>query len=364
MGFNVKILAMSRLIETISDLVSFRTTADNPVEIEKCFDYISDRLGFYPFIVRKFEHQGVSSRVWMTSDTLTPEVVLNAHVDVVPGSAELFQMRSDNGKIYGRGVMDMKFAIACCLETLEAVHSSHRLPSLALMLTSDEERGGTNGVGYLVDEIGFRPKVVIIPDGGANNHIVEEAKGVLHLRVSAQGKSAHASRPWEGDNAINKVVAAAQKAMELYPVPNSEQWKTTLNLGKINGGVQTNQVPDQAEVYLDIRHVSQDRPEKIIEQIKQASPGCQVELLIHANAFKISRDNPYIRKWADLLTGAKPIFIKENGASDGRFFSTVGVPTIVSQPIGGAGHSNDEWCDVKSVQEFNERLKRYLLGLI
>ena len=354
---------MSSLVELTSDLVSYQTTADKPDEIVRCLDAVGRHLDPLPLVVRNFQHNGVLSRVWSTTSTLTPDVFLSAHIDVVPAPPELFQVQVDGDKMFGRGVSDMKFAVACFINSLHTVYqSTRRLPSLALMLTSDEEVGGNNGTGYLVKEVGFRPKVVIVPDGGPDNKLVEEAKGVLHLKVSAQGVSAHASRPWEGNNALNTLITAVGRAQELYPTPARSCWRTTLNIGQIHGGSQTNQVPNLAEARLDVRHIPHDSHDGIIRRVQKAVAPCQVDLLVQADAFKISRDDPYIQRWVSLLNGSRDPFIREHGASDGRFFSALGVPVILSRPASGGIHSNDEFCHIQSLQDFNQRLTRYLLG--
>jgi len=293
---------------------------------------------------------------------LSPRVALNAHIDVVPAPEEMFIMRQQGEKIYGRGVSDMKFAIPLFVASLiDTENQTGRLPSTAIILTADEEIGGGNGVNHLVNDLGYRPKVVIIPDGGDSTHFVKEAKGVLHLKISSAGITAHASTPWEGKNAINQVISACSRVQELYPIPEKDEWVTTLNIGKINGGKQTNQVAGDAEAFVDIRLTANESPDEIIEKVKSKSPGCRVDLVVKADPFSVDESNKNIKRWQS-ITGQTPM--NEAGASDGRYFTAHSIPVIVSKPLGGGEHSPDEWTDIKSLLTFRDYLTQFLVSLI
>ena len=70
------------------------------------------------------------------------------------------------------------------------------------MFTTDEELGGENGVGELLKH-GWSAGLAVIPDGGENWQVESAAKGPLRAEiVCLAGRSAHGSRPWEGENAI------------------------------------------------------------------------------------------------------------------------------------------------------------------
>ncbi len=352
-----------RLVTDIGVLVSHRSIPGNTNGINGCYEAISQQFQCFGFTPVEYNHNGVRSVVWSNDPgNLSPTVVLSAHVDVVPAPDHMFTMTQSGNRIFGRGVSDMKFSIPLFKASLiETENKTHRLPSIAVMLTSDEEVGGANGVNHLVNDIGYRPSVVIIPDGGDPTHFVSEAKGVLHLRVSSTGKSAHASTPWEGINAINKVVIACNSAQKLYPTPESDTWTTTLNIGKINGGKQTNQVPDAAEAFIDIRFTVDKDPNRLISQIQKAAPGCQVDLVVRADAFRIDREDKHIKLWQ---SASGQTLVKEAGASDGRYFTAHGIPVIVSKPLGGGEHSLDEWTNIYSVLEFRDHLTRFLVSLI
>lgn len=356
-----------KLINISSKLISYSTTANNQSAIDNCFQYIEKLLSPYMSITKEYIHNNIKSVIWLTSETKTPDIMLNGHIDVVPAATKMFTQTRDDHKLYGRGVADMKSGIAAFIVAIETISkkSNQNLPSIGIMITSDEESGGQNGVNYLVNTIGYNPKIVIIPDGGKNNHIVENTKGVLHLLISATGKSAHASNLWAGDNAIIKISNAIQNIQKYYPQPKKPIWKTTVNIGQIKGGSQTNQVPDYAQIILDIRYIPKDNPETIKQKIKNICPECQVKQLILAKPFHIDKNNPYIKKWAKLISPKTPlskIMVNEHGASDARYFDSSKTTVILSAPIFGDIHSPNEWIDIKSLVSYTKIIINYVLN--
>src|SRR5262249_3930331 len=154
-----------------------------------------------------FKHQtfeGHPTLVITTKDTMTPDIFLVAHIDVVPAPKSLYQPRIESNKMYGRGAYDMKMAIACYILLLHELKEWLGEKNIGLMLTSDEEIGGMQGVKRLL-EAGYSSKVAFLPDGGFNWNFEEEAKGVLQIKIAARGKSSHSSRPWLGENAIDSL---------------------------------------------------------------------------------------------------------------------------------------------------------------
>lgn len=359
-------MSQTELLKNISELVAFQTTNDNPQEITRCFDYIDEQLGFFPFVKKTIIHNGVESRIWSTVEGKHSKYILNAHIDVVPGSSSLFVMKETTDKILGRGVSDMKYSVAIFIAVLKQIFDENNtLPSLAIILTSDEERGGMNGVGHLVDDLGYSADLVFVPDGGENLKIVEEAKGVVQCSVSTQGKGAHAARLWEGVSAIDELIKVSIFLREKYPFPAQPVWGTTINYGQIHGGSQTNQVADKATLFLDVRYTPDIQPHVIFDQLKVRFPGAELETLVAADAFHIDRNNLYIQRWNELLTGGSDdAFIRENSASDGRYFTAKNMPVIVSKPEGGLIHTEDEWTSITSLMHFSECLRQLLLSHI
>lgn len=364
---------IEKIIQHLARLVEFRTTQDRPDQIGACFQYIRDALNFFPFVENLYTVKNdagvpVKSAVWVTQPTRHPRLMLYCHIDVVPASEQLFKMTLNNGKAIGRGVYDMKFAVATYIEVLRRLASEHgSLPSVGLFLTSDEEIGGQFGTRYLLDNEGYRADVVLMPDGGKHWTIVEEAKGLMYVEIRTRGKTAHASRPWRGDNAIDRLINIAHEIRRVYPISISgEDWTTTVNFSRIVGGTQTalNQVADESTLYLDVRYPFNNSPEDTLRSIVQkfGDPATQMTVSLRKSAFFQDKQNTYVQRWAHIIRQYSPqnIFVREDGTADHHYFSQHGIPTIVSQPIGDFIHTDEEQIDVASLASFADKVSTFI----
>jgi len=204
-----------------------------------------------------------------------PTVALNAHGDVVPpgdgwthdpyGGAEV------DGVMYGRGVAVSKsdFATyAFALLALEAV-ADRLAGTVELHLTCDEETGGGIGPAWILGQGLSRPDLAI--SAGFSHAIVTAHNGVLHLEVTVRGRSAHAAKPDEGADAIEAMTAILQALYierRAYPSRISEIpgiGHPNLTVGLIEGGINTNVVPDRCTIRLDRRMTPEEDP-VVVEQ--------------------------------------------------------------------------------------------------
>ncbi|MBI2644992.1 M20/M25/M40 family metallo-hydrolase [Candidatus Uhrbacteria bacterium] len=348
---------LSELVALIKDLSVIPSTADRPQEILRALDYISDYFKDTGLIEKRYERNGSLSLVISTHDTLSPDIAFLGHIDVVPAPDHLFVPVQEGNILRGRGVCDMKDGIAVMMKILKEYAGKNFPRSLALMITSDEETGGYNGARYLIDEIGYRPGFAFIPDGGsAPEELVLKNKGILQLEICAQGKTAHGSRPWDGENAIEKLISACGAVRTMFAekqVP--DVWQDTINFSIISGGEAINQIPDTASCKMDIRYTENTDRNELIRRIKKEAGECEIVTLTCADSVCISKDSEVVKKYCESvkkITGKEMICIHGNGGNDGRFLTPYGIPILVSRPVSGNQHGPNEWLDVSSLPLF------------
>jgi succinyl-diaminopimelate desuccinylase len=350
----------------LSKLIACRTTADKPQEIDHCFEIIEAELKALPFTSESIMHNGHHSMIWRTQSP-SLKILLNAHLDVVPASPQMFSLRQNGDTLIGRGVTDMKFGIVTFILALQQIYAeTGELPAVDILITSDEEIGGRDGVAHVVrtlPEIEQNYSLVFIPDGGDDWHIIEETKGALQLRITATGAAAHGSRPWEGKSAIDALLHDMTALRSAFPESLKYTWETTLTLGQIHGGSQVNQVSEDASAELDFRFPASVHGKDLLEQIKSLCTHTTVHVLAEGAPLKISRDNPYLLQWQTLIRDKhqEELFVKETGATDGRYFAERGIPVLLSKPVGGALHTEEEWLSMNSFVEFTAIFKTFLL---
>ncbi len=90
--------------------------------------------------------------------------------------------------------------------------------------------------------------------------IVTESKGMLGVNLRAEGHGAHSAYQWLGHNALVALMRSVERLLARYPIATAEEWRTTVNLARVHTPNQArNQIPAQAEAWLDIRFPPEDR---------------------------------------------------------------------------------------------------------
>jgi succinyl-diaminopimelate desuccinylase len=341
---------MKEIVSLTRELIRFRTMHSMPEEIGRCADFIEEYLGTCGARCRRIEHQGVPSILALPEEGFAP-VLLMSHIDVVDGPEKMFTAREKDGKLFGRGSLDDKYAVALSLVLLKNSLQELGRKNLGqedlpfgILITGDEEMGGHNGAETALNEI--RAKFCIALDGGGLRKIVVKEKGTLRLRLVSRGKSAHGARPWLGENAIEKLMDDYGKIRPFFAASAPDHWHRTMNFSLIQGGKSVNQVPDYAEALFDIRYTEKDDMDTLLREIGKDIEG---ELVVVAKGPLFQGgDSPYLDLLLGIAGDAEVGF--EHGASDARFLSDHDIKGIV---WGGDGdqsqHSEEEHVNIESV---------------
>lgn len=351
--------------QLLKDLVAMPTVTSDKQANKSAVSYIGKFLEERGMYVDRYESDGYASLVASTRrEHKRPIVMLSAHTDVVPSADGDYSLAIKDGKYRGRGVMDMKFAIASYLWLADKLQDEIQSYDFGIMITSDEEVGGSNGTGMLVQQMGYHPLVAIVPDSGENWQLETFAKGVQWIRLEANGKSAHASRPWEGESAISRLLQALHEIERLAPSsPRPED--TIISIGTIEGGTTANQIPQAASAVLDIRFGSMDDYDMIYSKIRKIckAHGVQDQLVVNDPPCINNPKNQYIKPFINIVTqhtGEKHKTSYSYAATDGRYFGAVGTPCIIIQPPSGGHHTEHEWLSARGFDQFCTILEQYM----
>lgn len=346
----------------LRDLVAMPTVTGNYEANHEAFSRIDRFLAKRGMIVRRYEWNGMESLVATTRDTKTPAVCFFGHIDVVPAASELFQLKERDGKYYGRGVLDMKGGIAAFLGAIRELEDSLQDYDFGIILTSDEEVGGFDGAAKLVEE-GYRPKMLICPDGGSNFNPERFAKGIWHITIEATGKSAHGSRPWEGQNAIENLMAVLHEIKLLFPEPSITT--STFNVGMLQGGEAINQIPALATASIDMRFSSAEEQMHIgraVERIVERE-GMKLTTEVESEPVYNDPENPYLRAFAECTAAVlsrKPEWTTSNASNDTRFFAKYGIPAAIAYPTGANHHGPEEYIEKEALLQMQAIYVQYL----
>ena len=342
------------ILELTEDLVKFKSTNDDLEEINRCLNFIEEYFSGPEFEVERYENDEIPSMVVTFGDE-NPELMLHGHIDVIEAPDEMFETERKNGKLYGRGTGDMKAGVAALMQVMKDMKDEQ--PSVGLMLVSDEERGGFNGAGYLFGEK-YSPEFAISAE--PNNidgylDIIADQKGILQVKVSTKGLSAHGSRPWNGENAAEKFMDKWPEIKELFSDhENGENWVTTVNLGKIEAGESTNKVPEKVEAWLDIRTAQEYPNDEVLKDIRSIE-GLEVEdVKLDESMLSTDHGNDKVqalKSSAEKFEEECHVSRKEPG-SDMRFLTEHGIPAVVFGPEGYNAHAPDEYAVIDSLGDY------------
>ena len=278
-----------------------------------------------------------------------PVIALNAHGDVVPPgdgwTHDPYGGEVVDGRMYGRGVAVSKsdfatyaFALRALIETKAA-----RRGAIEIHLTYDEEFGGLLGPAWLLEQGITKPDLAI--GAGFSYGIVTAHNGCLQLEVTIRGVSAHAAMPETGADALKAAVTVMQalydQAGTLARIRSQVEGITspTLNIGRIEGGINTNVVPDRVAFRLDRRMIPEEDPTAVEADLRASiaralpdGPRLSVEVrrLLLARAL---RPLPGHERIVDALRDAAQAVFGEPIAAtgtplytDARLYGEAGVP--------------------------------------
>ncbi|EXG79415.1 acetylornithine deacetylase/succinyldiaminopimelate desuccinylase-like deacylase [Cryptosporangium arvum DSM 44712] len=354
--------AVKPLLAILERLVELPTVSGNLAACEEGLDFIGEFLAERGLVVRRFDQDGFGALVATVRPTLSPAVMLTAHLDVVPGPEHLFTLKRDGARAIGRGVFDMKGAIAAYLTLVDELGPDLGQYDFGVMITTDEETRDL-GVKLLLQEELYRPRVAVLPDGGDNWQLEEVAKGAWRVRVSTYGVPVHGSRPWTGESASFKLLDLLGDIRRRFPIEDPHV--DTLNISFLRAGTAPNQLPDQAEAVLDIRVMGPAELAAVERDVAEICRrhGADLELLVLFPPVKHDLADPLLAEFArsvERVTGVTCGSCLSFGSSDAAQFATVGVPCAVTRPIGGGHHGDEEWVDVASLSQLVPVLRDYL----
>ena len=353
------------------ELLAVQSTADQPELLLRAVDTVVDFVG-PGFHVERFVSNGKpSALIYVRRDQEAgrPEfrVILNGHLDVVPGEPEQFKPRRDGDRLFARGAQDMKVSALVQAQVFRETAASLPYP-LALQLVTDEEVGGADCTLHQIRQ-GVAGNFVVIGEYSRLD-IVADSKGHVQATLRANGRAGHGAYPWLGDNALLKLVNTVTRLMDRYPSPTEEVWRTTVNLATVDTPNQAfNQIPAQAEAGLDIRFPAQDTdfngrpPAEIAEHLQNfCEPGVTVTIGRCGPPQHAEHDLPDIEELrrAARNQGYPGDFIYKHGASDGAHYSGHGM-AAVAFGVGGAGqHGPEEYAEISTIEPYHRALTEFL----
>lgn len=344
-----------RLIKIVQDMVKIESHYLIPQGETKVGDYLKKLVEPYGFEVETQEIKDGRKNIYITLEGETPGKTLLycGHMDTVrPDNMTLpaFDAYVEDGKIWGRGSVDMKGGIAAMIYALIYIKENN-IPingKVVFAGTIGEECPDASEGGMALGEKENFADMAVIGEA-TNLDIIVAHKGSMGIKVELTGKAAHGSMPHLGDNAIYKCTEYVEALRrELLPILGDKSHpycgKPTLNVGVIGGGMQNNIVPDSCFFSYDRRYIPGETKEDLFEEILKVGESIglkRADIKVTPMAETAFR-GPMETDDKDPLVLALKSVTEEAGIqsqvcgvdywTDGSHLSKNGVPTVVFGP--------------------------------
>lgn len=354
------------VLSILSDLIAIPSTFP-PGDTASICAYAADRLekvGYKVQVLHRDRPQIANVVAEWAGPAPGPTLMFNAHADTV-GIGERAMWETEplvatviEGRVHGLGAGNCKGSMAAQLWLAEQVarRGGPARGKIVFTFCGDEENLGPDGAFYLREIGAVKPDMLVVGTQTENQLITAE-RGVMWVEVTARGLSAHAGNPAAGDNAILRLMRVMTHidgvmAERLRDRKVGEQ-QSTMNIGIFRGGENTNVVPNLARVEIDRRLLPEEKIVEAfaeIEALVMAHPEAEhlsCRLLTGTNGFRAPHDGPLVSALCASIagvTGAPARFLKDTGASDGRYFADDGIEIVNFGPgAGWQGHKANEY---------------------
>lgn len=361
-----------KVIDIAQNLMRFRTETGNIPEIEKCLEYAKSLFNGLDVKGGIYHFDNASPVLFLANEeTDNYDVVCLGHLDVVPATDDMFSPYIKDGKLYGRGSLDMKSFAAVALNSLEHVLKNKLPLKFAVILSTDEEKGSKSTHAFMEAHPNLKAKIVLDNDvGGDINKIVSKCKNPVFVKIMADGQAAHGSTPWEGIDANEILMETLHNIRQIYPyyskggVNPQNKWIDTVHVAIMNGGEVSNVIARHAEAVLDFRLTENSTVENLKRNLdKCMAQGATYKISSESTPVVMDENNPFIldyKHFAEQALGHPLEFEHIGGATDSRAFAVRGSIVIMHSGTGEGMHAEGEYVEVDSVEKIADTQIKFL----
>ncbi|GAB3794029.1 ArgE/DapE family deacylase [Virgibacillus kimchii] len=318
-----------------------------------------------------------------------PHLVFNGHLDTYPAGEKTnwdyhpYEATIDNGRIYGRGVADMKAGVACSLYAFTMLAKSGGWSGkLSITLVSDEETGGTWGTEYLLREYPeLRGDALLNGEPTSCQMVSMGEKGNYWIKLIAQNKGGHGAYIFQKQSAVDSMLNClidfrkyetlkAELPREVKKeMEQSEQvfdalrgqgstkaaQEFSMNIGMINGGTNVNTQAESCEAYIDLRIPpggTLGQAQDFVKKTLKEHPNVSMELIKETKPTLSSPNNKLfqvVKENAELIRQKQSMSCFTFGLTDARYWRLYNIPAAVYGPNHYNMGSANEYIEVNDL---------------
>ena len=345
-------------LQSIIEINSWTKNKEGVDKNGEIFAYWVEALGY---TLTRYPREEIGDHLHLTSPQREgKKLLLLGHIDTV-FPPDTFENFTENEEwIYGPGVCDMKGGNYVALQALRNVHAKFgNIHNIDFLLVSDEETGSDDSKHLSAKLAKDYDYCMVFEAAGVHDEVVIGRKGVGTFFIDIEGIAAHAGNHYTKGADAN--LEAAHKLVQLVALTNLEK-ETTVNVGKISGGIGANTISPKAQLTFELRYTNTEERDRVLKSVDAIVAHSHVEGTESTLSGGIQRDvmQPsaeqalFVERISTLCKINLPTE-KRGGVSDANIISSQGVATLDGWgPYGDGDHTVHERASKKS---FEERIK-------
>ncbi len=356
-------------LKTIIKINSYTKNKTGVDQVGKIFDEWLKELGFKVTI---YDRELIGShRHYTTQHTKNSKrLLLLGHLDTVFPSGKFEEYSEDNKWIYGAGVCDMKGGNIVALQALRELKEQNiEIQNIDMLLVSDEETGSDDSK-HLTSKLAKEYDYCFVYEAaGEKMEVVTGRKGVGTFFVDIHGKAAHAGNSYSDGNDAN--LEASYKLQELVKLTDLSKG-TTVNVGKVEGGIGANTISPHANLVFEIRYKTTDERDRVLSSIDTIINHSYVNGTtsklrggIQRDVMQTSDESLELVQNIEKITNLTLTCEERGGVSDANIVSSCGVVTLDGfGPFGDGDHTVHERASKESFKsriELSKELFSYFI---
>ena len=355
---------MKIFFEDLKEVIEINSYTQNKKGVDKVgfvFQKWFEEIGFKTI---RYERELIGDHLLFTTPKKEGKKILFlGHLDTVFPPGKFEEYKEDEKWVYGPGVCDMKGGNLVALQALR--NQKRPIYNIDMLLVSDEETGSDDSK-FITKEIAKNyDECFVFEAAGKNLEVVTARKGVGTFFVDIKGKASHSGVRY--NEGINANLEAAHKLIKLQSLTDLEKG-STVNVGKIEGGIGANTISPNAHLTFEIRYETYKERDRILTEIENIINTNYVSGTVSVLSGGIQRDVMQenekqfkLIKELEKTTKQKILTEKRGGVSDANIIASMGVTTLDGLgPFGDGDHTVNERALKSSFIQRVELMSQYI----
>lgn len=354
-------------LKDLEKIININSYTKNKAGVDKVSEIMTSWLMPLGFEAIPYQRELIGDHIlYKTARKEGTKILLLGHNDTVFPPETFEGFREDDEWVYGPGVCDMKGGNIVALEALKNIFKKNgEIYNIDFLLVSDEETGSDDSKEVTSSLAKDYDYCFVFEAAGEKLELVTGRKGVGTFIIDVEGKAAHAGTSYiKGIDANLEATYKLQKLSKLTDLNIG----TTVNVGKIEGGIGANTISPKCEMLLEVRYSKNSERERLLTYLEEIVSTPTIEgtkaILkggIQRDVMEANEEQKVLIAQLEKITGCKILTENRGGVSDANIISACGVTTLDGfGPFGDGDHTIRERALKSSFEQRIEMMTKIL----